>query len=401
MPVFRNTGTEMDTGSEIFIDLLKHNQRQSYRELGRLFEKTLSNDSDAVSTFRRALTFGRKKTSNVEVPFIAILPGGVDVTRFGDITHKSTNTTIIFKGCPIPSFTSSEYVKKKRGLYKSTVTLAQGYGNAFYHFLTGDLLRIAPVLDRLLLRHKQDFLSSSKIQIVLRAKVYLEALQILGIEQSRVVSGPLETETLIIPPPGSTGCGNPSLPLLRHTRKILREKLFKAPQSLHFYEDDSSKEILNMKTFHVLVLRRHASRKLSDNGFMKLVNAVRKGVNGKLNILIVDDKKNASISLYEQFRLFAKAILVIGLHSGSLAKIIVMLPNNSGVVELLPTSNDIGGETIRINYVSLAEKLGLRYHGILLTSLENWKACDSKYHEISQSIANAVTESVSEMIQYK
>ncbi len=125
------------------------------------------------------------------------------------------------------------------------VTIAQVYGQAFYHFLAEDLTRAMPLLDEIL---------ADKTILVhvynLDVGFVVDALQLIGIPRQRLIQGDGCAKVLHIPEP--VGCGGPSFEMMHMARRRLRRAL-----GCPMPRVDASK--------YVVMIKRHDTRRVDNH----------------------------------------------------------------------------------------------------------------------------------------
>ena len=211
----------------------------------------------------------------------------------------------------------------------------QGYG--FWHFFGENFVRISIGID-LLLADK-----SIKVHVVRKNAFTRDYMQLVGIDESRLIEGAATARVLFYPEP--TACGSPSRYISRQTRRMLRAALLLPPISA--LPPAAARP-------RILVVKRSGSRKVLNHD--DLIAALFRVAEDTADVEVFDDERN--LGARKSLELFGTSAIIVGPHGAGLSNIAVAPPGTT-VVEFI-----VSGRAINLCYMVFATKLALDYHAV-------------------------------------
>jgi hypothetical protein len=247
---------------------------------------------------------------------------------------SSTNKCLQAKTC------NAAYGKYKTSVpsYDVVYSISEFWGEGFFHFMCENFVRLFVGLDWLRLPGRG---MSAKIHVRTENAFAKQALQAVGIQSSRLVTGTVRAKAMIVPEP--VGCGSPSLRLVQLARMVI----FSNVLSLDTLSFKKTAESITTIT----VIKRHGSRAVRNHG--ALITALKSHYTVKNQFKVIEFD---SLSMLETVKLFSKTELMIGPHGAGLSNALYMQPGR-GLLEFM-----VAGKDVNACYMYLAIKLGLRYH---------------------------------------
>ncbi len=213
-------------------------------------------------------------------------------------------------------------------LYEEVFTIAQFWGSGFFHSTLENLPRLAPYISYL----------RRNPHIKIHALARHPFLPLLGLDPGRIVSGNVRAKILYMPAGGP--CGNPPV----FSTQMLSLQLRPNP-----HNTDQRNNIILIKRSRKRWFKRHDS-------ILKMMETMAQPLGFYVSVFA--DKPLPGLNLTRE--LFATAFLVVAPHGAGEANLLFSRPGT-----VLMEGLCYAGGKINLCYKSMAETLGLRYHGLV------------------------------------
>ena len=212
-------------------------------------------------------------------------------------------------------------------------TIAQFWGNGYFHAVIEDLPRISPYID--FLRKYTDI----KIHVYSKEKFIIDLLEKMGIFENRIIAGSVKGGIVYMPP--GTACGRPATFNIQLLSMQLRAQIPYPPQERR----------------SIVIIKRSSKRYFKNH--QHIVEAIKNHVKGtNISVEIFPDKPLPSLS--QTMAMFNRAFMVIGPHGAGESNLIFSEPGTV-VIEGLCISNN----KINLCYRDLMTSLGHHYYGVV------------------------------------
>jgi len=247
--------------------------------------------------------------------------------------------------------------------FRVVATIAQSWGQGYYHFVAENLVRLPLVL------HVFEARSDAMLHIHSQTTFSTGLLNLIGIAEHRVVQGVVHADFVLFPEP--VPCGNPSSVMLN----LLRRTLLLRGQLGHVAKRNTSE-------CNILLLTRQGSRAVQNHD--------------ELSLHLSEAFRGCSVRTYTghesiptQLLMFQSSDIVIAPHGAGLVNI-VACRENTLVLELMVSGNDVN-----LCYMAMANKLRLRHvvvtvegatqHGVMRVDVPKIIALLSRMKTVSES----------------
>eukprot|EP00040_Diaphanoeca_grandis_P010617 m.54426 g.54426 ORF g.54426 m.54426 type:complete len:537 (-) comp21912_c0_seq1:134-1744(-) len=203
------------------------------------------------------------------------------------------------------------------------VSLAGRWSDSPWHFPAESLCGLAPLLP---------LPSHAKVHVTSEKSFVLDWLELVGVSQDMVVTGPVRARTLVIPK--ACPCGKPDKQHLTWLHSVATSEVAKV---LELSAENVTSTMIT-KPSTLLLIRRTAlhalnKRHFSEAGFKAVYDALfRIAERHGLTMTVFDDAHMPSTPI--QLRQWANAAIVVAPHGAALVNMLAMKPNQSCVVEL-------------------------------------------------------------------
>jgi HPt (histidine-containing phosphotransfer) domain-containing protein len=227
------------------------------------------------------------------------------------------------------------------GNYRSATTnhdviysIAEQWGEGFYHFIAENYLRLFIGLDYLL----SDLGKKTKIYVTRMSTFVAQALDLLGIPANRILerSG-RRAKVVLFPEP--VGCGSPAKMMVQLGRSEIFTRVV----------GTSLKPLRSNGKLIITIIKRTGSREVSNH--QELVSALQEKY--KPIATVYEFVKE---NMMDSVRTFENTDILIGPHGAGLSNMLYMHPDR-GILEMM-----VVGKDVNACYMYMALKLGLRYH---------------------------------------
>ena len=333
------------------LDSYRSNNRKWYRQVGENLklkkfdsegEEKNKNENENDKKKEEVLVanmllepYDQTKSKREPVPALCVFENAA-VDTVGNVC-TSTNKCLQAKTC---SSAYGQYPKNGKLIYDVVYSIAEFWGEGFFHFLCENFVRLFIGLDWLKSPGRG---MAAMIHVKKKTSFAMQALAAVGVSSSRVLSGvSAKAKAMIIPEP--VGCGSPGKILAQLTRVSVLSNV------LSFKQLSST---IPTKLKLTVISRGTGSRSVVNH--QKLVAALKMKYEvegGGGHTVQVFTK----LSMKDSVKLFKTTDIVLGPHGAGLSNILYMQPGR-GVVEFM-----VAGKDVNACYMYLAVKLGLRYH---------------------------------------
>ena len=263
------------------------------------------------------------------VTFIHLIPYAISFDN-GDVIHG--NMKIVPQKCGRNLKKVCPKRKQTLRKHREVFTIAQYWGNGFYHGTLEDLPRIAPYLS-FLRRHPE-------IKIHVKGKP--KYLSLLGIDDSRLIRNPAVEAEILYMPAGGT-CGRSSL----FTTQVLANALATS-------QGDASPKIRDT----IVLIKRSRTRWFGQHdAILRMIEKHASRVN--LSVEVFADNPLPSIN--KTIEMFRRAEVVIAPHGAGESNLLFSQPGTL-LIEGLCYGSD---RMANLCYRNMAQALGLRYYGLI------------------------------------
>lgn len=296
------------------------------------------------------------------VHYIQVVEHGM-VDIIGDVYTRDMKLVQFSCSCAAPA---SVLVNRKPfkeslfTLFEEVFVISQKYNHVLYHSTIEDLPRAIPYLEFLLNNPRIKIHVSSK-----RNKVWLAMFDLLGIKGDRFTWGMIRAKVVYLPQ--FTPCGLNQVQALQLTRELLHRKLDQ------LYPRDPRKTIL-------LIKRSGGRRFLHHDAIVKGLSAIAN--NSDLAVEVLHDKHLPS--MHGIFRMFRRAVVVVGPHGAGLLNLVFSHPGT------LVVEGVCHGGSMVLYYLWEAHTLGQHWHGIPGLTDNCGKYIDSPTEEIIRVVTHFV-----------
>ena len=237
------------------------------------------------------------------------------------------------------------------------LVLSQPRGSSYYHFSQERLPRVVLALDILRAR------PAMKVHVAAEFGFIRNMLAMVGIEESRFVTGPVRARAIVYPEPSS--CGNPHLHVLLAWQRLLNEVVGLAWMPKHQPGRGGAAGASKAQRRLVIVIKRPRGHSRSFANHDEVLSALGSALRD------VEDPETALPFEVRQFDIaeyrgdnpqrdsladFSNAAAVVAPHGAGLANIIACAPGTVVVEVLRPA------KSINTCFFALSLKLGLQYH---------------------------------------
>lgn len=261
--------------------------------------------------------------------FIHIIPNAISYDD-GNVFHD--NMKIVPQKCQrqLKKYCSKRWGSVKR--YREVFTIAQFWGDGFYHGTLEELPRISPYL-LFLQRHPE---------IKIHVKGTPKFLTLLGINKSRLIHAPaIKADILYMPAGGS--CGRSSL----FTTQLLASVLATKPIDVSLTSQDT-----------IVLIKR---TKLRWFGHHQAILEMMEKHASRVNLSVQVFSDNPLPSLEKTIEMFRRALIVVAPHGAGESNLIFSQPGTL-LIEGLCYDSD---RKANLCYRNMAQALGLRYYGLI------------------------------------
>ena len=263
------------------------------------------------------------------VTYLHILQDGI-LNNLGQVLTGKYKV-IPFNCRPVFSGDVPQY-KTELPLHQQVFSLSQYWGDGFYHKNLEDFPKLAPYLDFLVKN------PDIKIHVFERGTYTKFAMETLGIDPSRLISGDIRAHVIYLP--RGTSCGFTHI----QEAQLLSHKLREATP------------VTSNRTRNLVLIRRTGHRSFTKHAE---IDAKMKAVARDFGLQYYLFKDNPSPPPEEAMREFNRAAIVVGPHGAGLSNLLFSTPGTM-VVEGLCNPPHINMCYTRAIYI-----LGLRYHGLI------------------------------------
>ncbi len=216
-------------------------------------------------------------------------------------------------------------------LYDEVFTIAQFWGEGFFHATLESLPRLGPYVS--FLKHHP--------HIRIHANIKHPFFSLLGLDTQRVVTGDVRAMTLYMPAGGP--CGNP--PLF-------------STQMLAFHLRQHADDLGDWDNI-VLIKRSHSKRWFEHHdSILKMLQILASPLGYNVDVFLDDPVPEVNVTR----DMFARAFLVVAPHGAGEANMVFSRPGTVLVEGLCYAQG-----RVNLCYKRMAEKLGLRYHALVFS----------------------------------
>lgn len=230
--------------------------------------------------------------------------------------------------------------------YAEVLSLAQFWGDSFFHGTIEDLTRIGPYLG--FLRDKPTI----KVHLTGKVGFLKNLLQAMGISSKRLVAGSVKARILYLP--AGTACGRPSHITTNLLSMHLRKSLL--PSTPQATEQGSPPPVTRRDTI-VLIKRSHIRFFKHHTLILGMVKEAARKKHMKVEVF----SDNPLPSLQMTVSMFNRAVLVLGPHGAGFSNMILSHPGTVIMEGLCYNSK----KKANLCYRNLARILGHKYYGLL------------------------------------
>ena len=275
-------------------------------------------------------SFNIKKMNSLT--FLHILPNAV-VVRDGDVYVK--NIKIVLQRCKQNLNYENKILKLIKPFEDKIFTIAQFWGQGFFHATIEDLPRISPYID--FLRIHTDI----KVHVYSKENFIIALLERMGIVASRIIAGNVRAHLIYMP--AGTACGTPTTFNSQLLSLYLRSQIPFSP------EERKS----------IIVIKRSTKRYFKNHN--EIINTIKDHLKGTdISVEVFSDKEMPSLS--ETMAMFNRAFMVIGPHGAGESNLIFSEPGTIVIEGLCPNVKD---KSINMCYRNLMNTLGHHYYGYI------------------------------------
>jgi len=334
------------TGTRVLCSWLRKRSKRPQLYI-RVFSKLKCNENIANATRPTWIKYGHLKDNTglrlkpefydqppTSLIHLHVISGGSYIDNRGHIT--SGNVCLILDYC--------YRVHEVQSLTYQSVTLVPYYqelfamkhppGGAFYHGMIEEMPRVAAFV-QFLRRNRQVYIHASRTQRV------SEFLSVLGIDQSRVVTGPVTAGVVYMPRPAT--CMMP---------RVLETQLLSHHCVQYMRHNLTSHRPRNRL---ILILRSGKRRRFADQS-----SAIREVRSAAVDygLVFTEFRDDPVPSFSRTMTMFYEAVMVVAVHGAGLSNILFCRPGVF-VVEVVPNTF-----ITPFCYLQLTHGLGHHWHGI-------------------------------------
>ncbi len=337
----------------------------------------------AINVLKKPIhDFMSKSHQIMTVAYIHIVRNAI-VNRHGDIFVK--NLKIVPIRCQ-PNLISrrlpSRYLSQIP-IFDEVFTIAQFWGEGYYHALAEELTRMAPYLD--FLRQHPEI----KIHVVSIPKFIPDFLKRLDLNPARLVKGPVRARILYAP--NGMDCGNPNTFSLQLLSSVLKNSSASNGQAERQEFGDVKikhrKHSNQERKKNIILIKRQTKRKFNHHKEIYTMLA-RTAIKNQLKLQVFADDKIPELN--ETIQLFGNAEIIVAPHGAGLTNMLFSQPGtmiiealcfNTGIVAsrkkkslpfslkrtFLPLKKTGKQSKVDFNlcYRNIAHILGHQYYGII------------------------------------